>query len=80
MDLRKLMIKNSDGKRSATMTAFVLGFIVVNLKLILSGVTIGSVTLSPFSGTEYAASLAALGAIYVLRRGQGKEKEENDNQ
>ena len=66
--INKLLIKNSDGKKSVTMTAFVLGFVIVNLKLIFSGVTLGGLNLAPFSGVEYAAAMSALGAIYVLRR------------
>jgi hypothetical protein len=66
--VNKFLIKNSDGKKSVTMTAFVLGVVVVNLKLILSGLTIGGLTITPFSGVEYAAALTALGAVYVLRR------------
>ncbi len=64
----KVLFKDSSGKRSVTMTAFVLGSIIVNLKLILSGVTISGFTVSPFTGGEYAAAMGALGGIYVLRR------------
>ena len=71
--IQKLLIKNSDGKKSVTMTAFVLGFVIVNLKLILSGMTIGGLVLAPFSGVEYAAAMSALGAIYVLRRQTDKK-------
>lgn len=53
------------------MTAFVLGFVVVNLKLIFSGVTVAGVTLAPFTGSEYALAIAALGAVYTLRRNFG---------
>lgn len=66
--VEKFLIKNSDGKKSVTMTAFVLGFVIVNLKLIFSGMTIGGLNLAPFTGGEYAAAMSALGAIYVLRR------------
>ena len=62
------LIKDSDGKRSITMTAFVLGFIVVNLKLLFSGMSIAGIELASFSGGEYAAAIGALGAVYVLRR------------
>lgn len=40
MNLNKLLIKDSAGKPSVTMTAFVTGFVVVNAKLLLSGVTL----------------------------------------
>ena len=68
INLDKFLLKDTSGKKSITMTAFCVGFIVVNAKLILSGVQIGSLTVSAFTGTEYAAAVAALGAIYVLRR------------
>lgn len=61
------LMKNSDGKRSVTHTAFVVGFVLVNLKLLVSGMTIKTWIFSEFSGTDYAAAMAALGAIYVMR-------------
>ena len=64
----KLLLTDTSGKKSATLTAFVTGFIVVNLKLIFSGMTIGGIVLAPFSGSEFAVAVGALGAIYVLRR------------
>lgn len=68
MDLNKFLVKNTDGKTSLTATLFVVGSAIVNLKLILSGMEIGPVNLAAFSGTEYAAAMAALGGVYVLRR------------
>lgn len=76
MNLTKLLLKDSSGKPSTTMTAFVLGFVVVNLKLILSGMEIGGLTLAPFSGGEYAAAVGALGAVYILRRNTGNGNKE----
>jgi hypothetical protein len=73
----KLLLTDTSGKKSATLTSFVVGFLVVNAKLILSGVTIGDFTITPFSGGEYAAALTALGGIYVLRRSTDPKKEEN---
>ena len=69
--MEKLLLKDSAGKRSVTMTAFVLGFIVVCAKLIFSGMTIGSFTISPFTGVDFGASVAALGGVYALRRNNG---------
>lgn len=65
------LIKDSKGLPSVTMTAFVLGAVVVNLKLLLSGMTLGGFSMSDFNGSDYAASMSALGAIYVLRRNFG---------
>lgn len=78
MDFNKFLMPKSEGNKSITTTVFVLGTVVVNLKLILSGMTIGDFELSIFSGTEYAAAMAALGAIYVLRRSTEKPGS-NDN-
>ena len=68
MSINAVLLKNSDGKKSVTMTAFVLGYIVVNAKLLLSGITIAGLQISVFSGMEYAAAMGALGAVYVMRR------------
>jgi len=76
MNINKILINNSDGKPSTTMTAFVLGFVVVNLKLLASGLTIGGYAMAPFTGGEYGMALGALGAIYVLRRGQKETKDD----
>lgn len=78
MDFRKLMLVDSSGKPSSTLTAFALGFVVVNLKLLLSGMTVGGFSMSVFSGTEYAAAVGALGAIYVLRRNTGKQESDSE--
>ena len=75
--LDKLLVTDTSGKKSLTATAFIVGFAIVNLKLLLAGSAFGSVVLSPFSGGEYAAAVAALGTVYVLRR-QKDSKETND--
>lgn len=80
MEMEKFLLKDSSGKKSVTMTAFVTGFVIVNLKLILSGVSLGDFSISEFTGTEYAAALGALGAIYVLRRTTSSNKEEQKNE
>jgi len=75
----KLLLTDTAGKKSSTLTAFVVGFLVVNAKLILSGITIQGITISPFTGSEYAMAIGSLGAIYVLRRSSRKSNESNDN-
>jgi hypothetical protein len=64
----KLLLSNSAGEKSLTATAFIVGFIVVNVKLLLAGMTFFGITMSAFSGSEYGIAVGALGAIYVLRR------------
>jgi hypothetical protein len=75
MNLNKILIKDSAGKPSVTMTAFVTGFITVNLKLLASGLSLGAYKMSTFTGVDYSAAVAALGAIYVMRRATGKDEE-----
>jgi hypothetical protein len=53
---------------SVTLTAFMTGFLVATAKLLLSGVTIGGLTLAPFTGGDFAAAVGAVGAIYWARR------------
>lgn len=76
MNLNKFLIKDSKGDPSVTMTTFVLGSIVVNLKLILSGMEIVGYKMAPFTGGEYSAAIAALGGVYVLRRSTDPAKKE----
>ena len=71
------LLKDSSGKRSVTHTAFVLGFIIVNLKLLTSGLALGTVKVESFDGTQYGIALAALGAIYILRRNTDKGDKDN---
>lgn len=76
--LKYLLIKDSKDKKSLTASAFFYGFLIVNLKLLSSGLTVGSVTLSPFSGSEYALAVGALGGIYILRRSTNNKDSKND--
>lgn len=64
----RFLLTDTSGKKSTTLTAFVIGFITVNIKLLVSGLTFGDYQMSNFSGVDYSAALSALGAIYVLRR------------
>lgn len=66
--MNKFLLSDSDGSKSVTVTAFILGFLVVNLKLIISGMVIYGVNCGTFTGSEYSMAVAALGAVYVLRR------------
>ena len=56
------------GKPSYTLTAFIYGFILINVKLIFSGVTYGPVHIADFGGVEYAAAIGALGSIYAMNK------------
>jgi hypothetical protein len=77
--MSKLVIKNvKTGKPSYILTAFIVGIFIVNAKLLLSGLQIGDVKMSEFSGVDYASSIAALGGIYTLNKkiGMDNKKEE----
>lgn len=78
MAFNKILIKDSSGKPSVTMTAFVTGFIVVNAKLLISGLTIAGYTMAAFDGGDYAAALSALGGIYVMRRNFGNPEKNSE--
>lgn len=68
MKMEHFLFKDSSGKKSATMTAFVWGTLVANAKLLASGLTIWGTAVPAFPGSDYALCLGALGTIYVLRR------------
>lgn len=78
MSVQKFLLKDSSGKKSTTVTVFILGAIVVNLKLILSGITLAGITFGEFSGVDYGASLSALGGVYILRRYNDKKPPEEE--
>ena len=72
--ISKLIIKNvKTGKPSYTLTAFIVGVFIVNLKLIMSGMDLKGFKFSDFSGTDYAASMAALGGLYSLHKAINKK-------
>jgi hypothetical protein len=52
------------GLPSPALTAFALGFVVAVAKLLVSGLQVDGFTLSPFTGTDFAAVVGALGAVY----------------
>jgi hypothetical protein len=67
--LSHFVVKNvKTGKPSYTLTAFMAGVFIVNLKLLLSGMEFRGVKMSEFSGVDYGASIAALGGIYSLKK------------
>jgi hypothetical protein len=62
---------------SVTLTAFVLGFLVAISKLGLSGIQLSEkIKIEQFSGADFGMVVAALGAIYTLRRHKSSEKKE----
>lgn len=63
------------GEQSVTLTAFVAGFAVATLKLLVSGLTVAGVSVAAFSGGDFAAVVGSLGAIYAMRKHTDAGKE-----
>ena len=78
--LDKILLRDTQGNKSVTVTAFVLGFVVVNLKLLASGLTLAGYEMSAFTGVDYAAAIGALGTVYVLRRSTVPKQEEKSDE
>jgi len=75
--MRRLLFRDTTtGKPSITVTAFFWGFLVVNAKLLLAGMQVGSFVFSAFTGVDYSAAIGALGAIYVARRATDKSMDD----
>ena len=56
-------------KPSYTLTAFAIGFLIINIKLLFSGVQITeNLKMDAFSGVDYGACMAALGGVYSFRK------------
>lgn len=69
------------GKPSYTVTAFVIGFWIINIKLLLAGVHLtDKIKMSDFSGMDYATAAAAIGSIYVLRKNKTIEKDKTEKE
>lgn len=68
--LDKLVIKDvKTGKPSYTLTVFLLGSLLINLKLLLSGMQFTETfKFETFSGLDYAAAMGSIGMVYTLRK------------
>lgn len=65
----KLIIKNQKTMRpSYTTTAFISGFAIICIKLLLSGITIHSYKMSDVSITDWSAGVAALSAMWISNK------------
>jgi hypothetical protein len=61
-------LKNSNGEESLTATLLVATFVVTLLKLLLAGVEYKGLSFGKFSGSDFAAAIGAVGALYWGRR------------
>ena len=72
-------LQDDKGNTSYTLTALVVGFAIINIKLLLSGIEImNKIKMSDFSGTDYGAALAGLGIVYNWNKRQSEPKKEED--
>lgn len=62
------LIDPQTGEKSVTVTLFTWGFLVCTVKLLTSGITLGSLHLGTFSGSDFAIAVGAIGAIYAARK------------
>jgi hypothetical protein len=64
-----LITDQKTGQVSYTLTVFMYGSVVINLKLLFAGFSIGdSFKMSPFSGVDYGAAMGGIGMVYTLRK------------
>ena len=74
--MNKFLLKDSSGERSVTHTAFVVGFVIACVKLLLSGNTFGKIAFDTFTGVDFATVVGALGTVYSYRRASGKKNDQ----
>ena len=66
---------------SVTLTAFVTGFGVAVLKLLMSGVQITATYKFPeFNGVDFASVVGALGVVYSMRRKPVETKDDTETE
>lgn len=64
--MKFMTFKDEKGNPSYTSTMVIVGFFIINLKLLFSGIQITeTIKLSEFSGVDYAAAIAAIGGIHL---------------
>lgn len=56
------------GKKSVTVTLFVIGYVTCLLKLLTSGMSFGTLSLGAFTASDFAIIVSSLGAIYWGRK------------
>lgn len=61
------------GEKSVTVTVFTLTWMVSLAKLLLAGLSVGSMTFGSFPGSEFAVIIGAAGSIYAARKYTDKE-------
>jgi len=74
------ILKNKNGIPSYTATITIVGFAIINLKLLFSGISLPhDIKMSEFSGVDYAAALSAIGGIHLWNKTIVKSDKDNSN-
>ena len=69
-----MLLKDSRGKESTTLTFVVISWLVVLIKYLVSGITLGPLGLQPIVGTgEFGAAVTLILAIWLGREWKDKE-------
>lgn len=63
-----MWIKDSKGEKSVTLTVVISTLLVALGKLLVAGLTIKGITFGTFSGTDFAAVVTPVFALYWGRR------------
>jgi hypothetical protein len=78
--ISSLLLTNKKGDPSYSRTMVAIAFVVINIKLIFSGLQVGTfLTFSPFSGIDYAAALTAIAALHVSNKAVTKDNTKDGN-
>ena len=63
------------GKKSVTLTLFLIAFMVAITKVLLAGLTIKELSFGAFTGADFAAVVGAMGGVYGFRKFTDKDKD-----
>jgi len=67
------------GQLSVTLTLLISTFAIALIKVLLAGITINNFSFGEFTGTDFAAMIGAVGAIYGFRKHTDKGKTNENN-
>jgi TRAP-type C4-dicarboxylate transport system permease large subunit len=73
-----MWIKDSEGTKSVTLTVVVATLGVALGKLLLSGMVIKGIEMGTFTGTDFAAVVTPVFALYWGRRNLNMNKEDKE--
>lgn len=68
------------GEPSFTLTMCFVTLLVCCFKLLVAGITIGSITMSAFSGADFGMAVGAAGAIYGWRKATDSKSESENKE